>query len=292
MKKILYTFCLMIVLIFLSSGIIAEESVLILKYPRPHSDKDRRHIYRIKLLELALQKTTGEYGLFKIEYSRKKMNQSRAIVMIKNNRGIDLIALPTSKQREEELLPIRIPVLKGLLGYRIFIIRSEDRNKFSRVRNFSELKNFSAGSGHDWLDSEILAHNGITVVKSSNYEGLFLMLRAGRFNYFPRGVNEAFDEIETRKSNFKDIEVERTLALHYTFPVYFFVRKDNITLAARIEKGLRASIADGSFQRLFNMYNGEYIRKAAINKRKILRLNNPLLTDETPVREKNLWLSC
>ncbi|HPR37592.1 MAG TPA: diguanylate cyclase, partial [Spirochaetota bacterium] len=82
-----------------------------------------------------------------------------------------------------------------------------------------------------------------------------------------------------------------TLALHYTFPVYFFVRKDNITLAARIEKGLRASIADGSFQRLFNMYNGEYIRKAAINKRKILRLNNPLLTDETPVREKNLWLS-
>ncbi len=279
------------IILLLPAGINAEETVLILKYPRPHSEKDTRHIYRIRLLDLALQKTSGEYGKLKIEYSSEQMSQSRAIVMIKNNSGIDLIALPTSKQREEKLLPVRIPVLKGLLGYRIFIIRSEDRNKFSRIRNFDELKQFSAGSGHDWLDSDILAHNGVNVSKSSNYEGLFMMLRPGRFDYFPRGVNEAFDEIESRKANFKDIEVERSLALHYPFPVYFFVRKDNTALAARIEKGLRIAISDGSFRRLFNRYNGEYIRKAAINKRKIFRLNNPLLTDETPIREKELWLN-
>lgn len=287
-----FNLCLFTAIMLLLPAVInAEEPVLILKYPRPHSDKDRRHIYRIKLLDLALQKTSGENGKFKIEYSSEKMSQSRAIVMIKNNSGIDIIALPASQQRESELLPVRIPILKGLLGYRIFIIRSEDRDKFSRIRNFDELKNFSAGSGHDWLDSEILAHNGINVSKSSNYEGLFMMLRAGRFDYFPRGVNEAFDEIESRRANFKDIEVERTLALHYPFPVYFFVRKDNTALAARIEKGLCVSIADGSFQRLFNRYNGEYIRKAAINKRKILRLNNPLLSDETPIRKKELWLN-
>jgi ABC-type amino acid transport substrate-binding protein len=258
-----------VIIIFFPAGITAGDSVLFLKYPRPQSDKDKRHIYRIKLLELALQKTSIEYGEFKIEYSTEKMSQSRAIVMIKNNSGIDLIALPASKQREEELLPVRIPVLKGLLGYRIFIIRSEDRNRFSRIKSFKELKEFSAGSGHDWLDSEILTHNGVNIVKSSNYEGLFMMLRTSRFDYFPRGVNEAFDEIESRRSNYKDIEVEKSLALYYPFPVYFFVRKDNVELAARIEKGLRLSIADGSFQRLFNRYNGNILKRLLLIKGKL-----------------------
>jgi len=289
MKKILYIFFLMMI-ILLPAGKVAGDSVLMLKYPRPQSDKDTRHLYRIKLLELALQKTSREYGPYRIEYSSEKMSQSRAIVMIKNNSGINLVALPTSKQREAELLPVRIPILKGLLGYRIFIIRSGDSNKFRRIQNFDKLKKFSAGSGHDWLDSEILAYNGINVIKSSNYEGLFMMLRVKRFDYFPRGVNEAFDEVESRKSKFSDIEVEQKIAFHYPFPVYFFVNRDNILLKERIEKGLRFAIADGTFRKLFNRYNGEYIKKATVLKRKIIRLKNPLLPDETPLREKQLWL--
>ncbi len=185
---------------------------------------------------------------------------------------------------------MRIPILKGLLGYRIFIIRSGDSNKFRRIQNFDKLKKFSAGSGHDWLDSEILAYNGINVIKSSNYEGLFMMLRVKRFDYFPRGVNEAFDEVESRKSKVSDIEVEQGIAFHYPFPVYFFVNKDNVLLAERIEKGLRAAIDDGSFQKLFNRYNGAYIKRASVWKRKIIRLKNPLLTEETPLWEKQLWL--
>lgn len=290
MKIFLYS-CFLIIMILLPALTTAEDAVLILKYPRPQSENDTRHIYRIKLLELALKKTSEESGPFKIEYNPERMSQSRAIVMIKNNSGIDVIALPTSIQRESELLPVRLPILKGLLGYRIFIIRSEDRDKFNRIKRYNDLKKFSAGSGHDWLDTEILAYNRINVIKSSNYEGLFLMLRSGRFDYFPRGVNEAFDEIESRIANFKDLEVERSLALHYPFPVYFFLRKDNVNLAARIEKGLRISITDGSFKRLFDRYNGADIRKAAINKRNIIRLNNPLLPDKTPIKEKYLWLN-
>lgn len=286
----LYKLCFLVLIVFLPGGMNAENPVLILKYPRPQSDKDKRHIYRIKLLELALQKTSGEYGLCRIEYSSEKMSQSRAIVMIKNNSGIDLVALPTSSQRETELLPVRIPILKGLLGYRIFIIRSEDMDKFSRIKNYDDLKKFSAGSGHDWLDTEILAHNGINVIKSSNYEGLFMMLRTKRFDYFPRGVNEAFDELKSRGDQFRDIEIEKKIALYYPFPVYFFVRKDNSAIAQRIEKGLRIAIADGSFQRLFEKYNGEYIRKADMSSRKIIRLKNPLLSDETPLNDKQLWL--
>jgi len=286
LKRFLFIF----LLLYLPVKTGAEESLLVLRYPMPQSENDTRHIYRIKLLELALQKTSNEYGAFKIEYGRQKMSQSRAIVMIKNNSGIDVVALPASKQREAELLPVRIPILKGLLGYRIFIIRPEDRDKFGRIKSFDSLKMLQAGSGHDWLDTGILTYNGIKVIKSSNYEGLFMMLRAHRFDYFPRGVNEAFDEIESRRGQFSDLEVEKTIALYYPFPVYFFVNKENTVLAARIEKGLRIAIADGSFRKLFDSYNGKYIKRAAVWNRKIIRLKNPMLTDETPLKEKELWL--
>lgn len=267
-----------------------EDSLLILKYPMPQSEKDTRHIYRIKLLELALSRTVKEYGAYRIEYSSEKMSQSRAVAMIKSNSGVDIVALPTSKHREAELHPVRIPILKGLLGYRIFIIRSGDRDKFRNIKNLEDLRRLSAGSGHDWLDSDILAENGLNVVKSSNYEGLFMMLRTKRFDYFPRGINEAFEEVESRQDKFRDIEVEKRLALHYPFPVYFFVRKDNVKLAQRIEKGLKMSIADGSFRKLFDSYNGEYIRKSGIKNRIIIRLKNPLLPEETPLENKKFWL--
>jgi hypothetical protein len=268
-------FLLMLVFSFCGGSAIAE--ITVIRYPRPQSDKDSRHIYRIRLLELAMDKTLQEYGPYRIDYSAETMSQARALVMIRNDSGIDLIALPASKQRVEDFLPVRVSLLRDLLGYRIFIIRSQDRERFSKVRSIRDLYALKAGAGHDWLDSAIMEGNNLPVVRSPDYERLFLMLDRQRFDYFPRGVNEAFEEMRRRKGVFPNLEVETTLALYYPFPVYFFVRKDNHRLAARIEKGLNAALADGSFDRLFLQFNGEYLRHAGLEHRRIFRLENPFL---------------
>ena len=262
---------------------------LIIRYPQPESLKDVRHIYRIELLKLAMDKTKSAYGEFEIVYTAAEMSQSRALTELENNGVVDVVALPSNIEREKKFLPVRIPIMKGILGYRIFIINKNQRDKFRKIKTFSDLKKIKAGAGHDWADVPILQHNGIPVEKGGKYEGLFYMLAAGRFDYFPRGVNEAGKEIEDRRGNLTDLIIEDTLALYYPFPVYFFLNKKNTETAKRIETGLRYAINDGSFENLFNKYFKAYLTKADLKNRKIFRLKNPFLPAETPYKNRSLW---
>lgn len=115
------------------------------------------------------------------------------------------------------------------------------------------------------------------------------MLMHDRFDYFPRGINEVFDEIEQRHQELPDMVIEPTLAMYLSTPSYIFVSPKHPELAERIETGLRRMIEDGSFDEIFWKFHGENIKKADLNNRKIITLNNPLLTPETPFNEKQLW---
>ncbi len=127
------------------------------------------------------------------------------------------------------------------------------------------------------------------MVGSPTYDGLFEMLLKKRFDYFPRAVNEPWAEVRVHKD--KNLVVEETILIKYIAPIYFFVSPDDIWLANRLEKRLRRAIKDGSFEELFRNHpaNKEVFEFANIEKRKIIRLNNPLLTQETPIGEKEFW---
>ena len=79
--------------------------------------------------------------------------------------------------------------------------------------------------------------------------------------------------------------------LYYPTAEYFFVNRDNVALAERIERGLRRALADGSFDRLFREHpvNATAFGKSNILKRRIIRLDNPLLPPETPFDQAELW---
>ena len=117
------------------------------------------------------------------------------------------------------------------------------------------------------------------------------MLSYKRFDYFPRGVNEIWEEVRTHRN--QGLIVEKTLLLKYPAPIYFFVNKRNVELAKRLEKGLRLAIQDGSFDRLFLNHpsNRPIFELAQMKKRRIFLLKNPLLPEETPLWDKALWYS-
>lgn len=270
-----------------SSAVLGDE--LIVRHVPPESEGDRRNEYYTALLRLGLEKTLKTDGPFRLEMSNVRMTQSRAIQEVKRKRGIDVMWTMTSQERESELLPIRIPLLKGLLGYRIFIIRQGEEAKFAAIQTLEQLKQKIAGQGADWPDTKILRANGIDVVGAINYEGLFKMLKSKRFDYFPRGVNEPWTEVKSHPE--QNLVIEATLLLQYPAPIYFFVDPSNPLLAKRLEKGLRLAISDGSFEHLFRHHpiNQETFELANLEKRKMFRLKNPLLTPETPLDEKELW---
>lgn len=257
--------------------------VEIVRYPIPESAADQRYDYPRKLLELVLSKTRTEY---RVEYPVVSMNQNRQIVELEAGRTIDVAPLPSSAEREARLLPIRIPLNKGLLGWRLGLVRKGDTDRVAQVKTLADLKNVRLAQGQDWPDTQILIANGLDVMTSSTYEGVFKMLENQRFDYFPRSVMEIWDEQDSHAST---LDVEQHLALHYFYDSYFFVNKRNTKLAANIAEGMEKAVADGSFDKIFNEYWGERVRKARLNERTVIELRNPLLTPETPSHRNELW---
>ncbi len=280
--------CFLLTLLLTYSSMVCANDLKI-RHVRPESSADLRSYYYIDMLRLALQKTSDKNGAATLIMADKTMRQNRSIEQLKLNKDIDLLWTMTSKKREKELRAIRIPLLKGLLGYRIFIIRKGEEAQFAAIQTLDDLKQLTAGQGRDWPDTKILRANGIKVIAGSNYQGLFGMLQHKRFDYFPRGVNEAWAEVKAHSD--KNIVVEKNLLLQYPAPIYFFVNKENKQLADRLERGLRMAIKDGSFAQLFENHpaNKDILQLTEINKRKIFKLHNPFLPQATPLAEQALW---
>lgn len=242
------------------------------------------------LLRKILQRTEVEYGPCDLAQTDDSLTWMRSAVLIDRDQGVDLFWASTSIEREQLLHPIRIPLIKGLMGYKVMLIHAQDQPRFSAVKNLQQLRKLRAGSGADWPDTSILLANGINVVGSSNYESLYKMLAARRFDFFPRGANQILSEL--RHNADKNIVVEKELVLVYPSPVYFFVKKDNERLAARIEQGLTAMMEDGSFDRYFRHHPliVETISKLNLHERRVIRIHNPLLPADAPREDPESWM--
>lgn len=218
--------------------------------------------YRWKLLELALahsaaKETNDPVRL--VPYA-EDITQNRGMQLLQSG-AIDVIALGTNAEREARMLPIKIDILRGIVGFRVLVIRAADQGRIARMDAKALREQLTYGLNSQWADLPVMQANGFTVETSSSHENLFGMLAASRFDAFPRGLNEADRELSERKQSYPQLAVEQSKALFFPFPVYFWVRKDNAALAQRIERGLQAALEDGSFRKLFQTYHATEIAK-------------------------------
>jgi len=100
------------------------------------------------------------------------------------------------------------------------------------------------------------------------------MVMRGRFDFFPRGLYEPFIEVQRWSSELPGLTVEKSLALYYPYPDFFWVRKSNTLLADRLRKGMETAIEDGSFDKLFDSEFGKAIVQAKLNQRLIFTIPN------------------
>lgn len=249
------------------------------------------HNYYSKLLELALTKTAISSHPAKLEPINEYVLQERAMRELDGSGSIDIFWTVTSKEREEQALTVRVPLLEGMMGYRVALILDKELNRFLGIDNDDELKGLVAGQGHDWPDFRVLASNGFKVVGTSAYDSLVELLRRGRVDYFPRAINEAVVELEALDDD--AIVIEPNYLIHYPSYIFFFVSKSKPELAKRIEKGLLMAQQDGSFRALFEDYVDISLIKSKLNisNRKLIRLSNPLLSDKTKAFAKEAPLT-
>ncbi len=290
-SPLLQSFCRTLGLVFSGLGLFfinfasAAEHIIV-HYPRAESATDDRVYYYSQLLALCLAKSGKPYQL---EPTPFHTEQERGMRLVEANQGLEVTWTFTTSAREEKLLPIRIPIDRGLFGWRLFLIQAKDQTLFSSLETAEQLATLRAGQGHDWPDTQILQANNFLISGSSTYEGLFDMLARNHIQYFPRSLLEI--ELELKAHPNHGLAIESNLLLHYPTALYYFVNKKNRALAEDIEKGLLLAINDGSFKKLFEHHFSETIRKSNLNQRKIIHINNPLLPSRTPLSEKSFWFS-
>lgn len=277
----------LLLMLLLSAPRPSAAATVVRHFP-PESANDLRTEYRVRLLQLALQYRRDGQGqaVYRTQPAPVSMPQSRAALEMAQGRLIDVMWTMTTPERERELLPVRIPIDKGLLGWRIGLVREPDRELLADANDLQGLKQVTMAQGHDWPDLSILRGNGLHVDGTQTYDSTFQALAAGRFQYFPRSILEIWAEQGTWRN--LRLVVEPHVALHYPAAEYFFVRADQVELAEAIRSGLEAALADGSFDRLFRQYFGDALERTQLARRRIIELQNPL-APALPLNRPELW---
>jgi hypothetical protein len=206
-------------------------------------------IYFPRLLQLALSKTEPTHGPFTIKFHSELWTRGRFQAELQRGRTLDVMWSVPGEDWKEHLLKIPFPLLRGLNSHRVLLIREADKALYQEVSSVADLRSLRAGQGRHWADTAVLRANQLPVVTSTHYELLFIMLAGKRFDYFPRGLYEVWDEYEHHKH--RGLIIEPRLMFRYDSPMYFFVNKSNHALAERIELGLNMAKEDGSLDELF-----------------------------------------
>lgn len=259
-------------------------------YPHYSLEDRARAVFPLAVLDLAMKAAGAEYVARQAEVL---MERGRALTELAGgSNAINLLWTSMDAEAERGLNVVRIPINRGLIGYRIFVIRKDRQADFDRVGSLSDLKALTGGQGLDWIDTKIMRAAGLKI-ETVPYETVFDMIQGGRLDYFPRGVVEAFAELDEPRHRERNLVVERRLLLKYRSDFIFYVSTKNASLAQTIRRGLVKAYLDGSYMRLFNShpYIQDGLVRADLASRKIFVLDNPYLSEEDRLIPDKYWMS-
>jgi hypothetical protein len=259
----------------------------------PETAGDQRYAYHWRVLRAALEITRGKYGDYRLEPGLPMSEKLQVVEMQRPHGSLNTLVLDATQALEETLTPVKIPVDKGLLGYRVFLIRAEDQPRFAGVQSLEQLRQLRFGQQREWSDVAVYQAAGLPVVTGSSYEGLFHMLMLRRFDAFGRGVSEVSGELTHWRKQYPQMAIESELLLYYPLPVYFwFARTDEGRLRAqRVEEGMLALIADGTLDRLFAEEYAATIEQLGLERRRMLMIANPHLSSNHPFDQAAYWFT-
>lgn len=249
--------------------------------------KDDRNLFFIELLKQSLARSGKPY---KAVMKVRGATHARQMQMVVDGL-IDVLWDAPGPEVDRRLLPIEIPIDKGLIGWRIFFINKEDQPMFANIKTEEELKKIPLGQVKYWHDTSILRANRFSIVETPSYNGTFKMLTSKRFNYFPRSIAEIWDEQNNKQLMTSNLTVEQHLVLHYPIAYFFHVSQANKVLAQDIQHGLEKMLQDGSFERLFDRYNSDFIKKANLKHRHVIHIKNPYMPEKTQKAFEHFWFN-
>lgn len=270
-----------------SAGVVAAEKVLSTAAAMPiklwnGNKTESRQQYEREILEAALNATNASHGQWQLQESLTDYPLAADEASVFRTKGFDIfgtVAGNTKLANEQKNL-IPLPLMKGLLGYRILIIRAADKEKFAAIKSAQQLQQLRMGIPSTWADAELFRHNGYKVEEKGSFDDLFTRLENNEFDYVTFGANEVTGVFNERAAKSGKLMVDSSLLVFYPFPLVFYVNPDNKVLAERVTQGLKMISSNGELDKIFNRYFAADLKTVDLPKRQIISLSNPLLPTE------------
>ncbi|WP_111977531.1 substrate-binding periplasmic protein [Algibacillus agarilyticus] len=240
--------------------------------------------YFVQLLELALSYTDNKYALKKLG---EPLPHDRPFIFLQQNKFIDVAWGGARIEREKHNLPIRFPIFKGLNGWRVPIVNSDNKALLAQVTHKEGLKKFSVGLHARWSDFKIFKHNHYHLIPGSSLQGVLNMVSMKHVDYLPQSVLAVQYNLDQHPQF--SLVIEPEILIQYPSAYYFYVHKDNHALAKDIQLGLEAALKEGKFDKLFHSIYAPTLKALNLKSRKVIKLTNPLLSDKTPLEKTELW---
>ena len=264
-------------LFWVSSAYAVENKTTKINIPAPLDGTEKQYFYFRSLLKAALDATESQYGRAILYDEVIPMVQERQLQLLDSGK-LNVMWSVTTPQREKDYLPIYESLVRGIFGYRVFLINRDEQATFSAISSLDQLKTLIAVQGTDWPDVTILRQNGLRV-ETDTYQNCFLLLLRNYVDYFPRGISEVNGELDLYSD--KGLSIETKFAYYYPNLMYYFVAKDNMALAERIQQGLIQTRVNGTFKRLLDDYLQQTNVNNILSNRKIIRLNNDQMSEQS-----------
>lgn len=251
---------------------------LIVTHKLPEFGDLKRKTYEQQVIELALEKTQQKVGAFEMVPINVISRTHAVAALSKNLYQNFVIALSYEDEllKSGDLIYIPFPLELGALSYRICYANKKFTKEVREIDSLQELKAYKVGVGTGWVDAKILHHHGLQIVEGSNITGLFRMTQAGRTDLFCPSPTEYFHELDIEKAT--DFQLDNKLALYYPLPKFLFSHKSNQVLMDRIKEGIDIAYKDGSFQQLWREVHEADLKRAKLDERHFIKMENPFIT--------------
>lgn len=239
----------------------------------------RQH-FETELLQAALKATDNEYGLCNLNVDNTDYPSAQDEGNVFES-GTEILVTVAGNLKfiDKPKIMIPQPLTKGLLGYRLLLVKNDKLAKFASLQADKQLQSLAIGIPDTWADAELFRENQYKVVEKGAFDELFELLKNGNFDYSALGANEIEKEFEERAKPLGGISIEPSMMLYYPFPLVFYVNHNNRSLAKRVESGLAAIMADGIYEQIFQKHHGDIVNRLNLKKRKVFTLENAILPE-------------
>lgn len=250
------------------------------------SDSRANNVY-MDALTWVLDKSGADYRLVHTDHSMS--SQVRKVTLVQSGE-LDIMYAGTTRELEEQLLPIRFPITRGLIGKRVFIINKNYKSDYGQIKSLEDLKLYSGILGFKWADKEVLEAVGLQQTEEI-YDDIFVSLNSGSRYYFPRGILEAYSELIDKENILSNLVVEDNVLLEYKSAVLFFINPKNKELEAILNEGFKKGYADGSYKNF--LYKHPLIKgsfdKAKLGQRVVVAIPNPFFPEKSLMIPSKYW---